>query len=237
MKFRISVLILLALGLASANAQEAIPQSDREILFPNPAVDLNYAKLQKLADKYYEKGQYTKAYKVYSEDLALLGDKFAQFRAGYMHFTGEGVAKDPVAAYAWMRLASERGAEQLTTAAGQVWDQLDAEQRTRAQAQFQQLQARYGDRVLLARLIEEDERTLKTTTGSRLGQASANSRVYNPSVRGSVTDAEGFTTALRQRIEARTRYIELLDGKVEYSEFEVLEDQPSDTRATQPDAN
>ncbi len=174
---------------------------------------------------------------MYSEDLAFLGDKFAQFRAGYMHFTGEGVAKDPVAAYAWMRLASERGAEQLTTAAGQVWDQLDAEQRTRAQAQFQQLQARYGDRVLLARLIEEDERTLKTTTGSRLGQAGANSRVYNPSVRGSVTDAEGFTTALRQRIEARTRYIELLDGKVEYSEFEVLEDQPSDTAATQPDSN
>ncbi len=237
MKFRIGALILLALGLASANAQESIPQSDREILFPNPAVDLNYAKLQKLADKYYEKSQYKKAYKVYSEDLALLGDKFAQFRAGYMHFTGEGMAKDPVAAYAWMRLAAERGSEQLTTAAGQVWDQLDADQRTRAKAQLQQLQAQYGDRVLLARLIEEDERTLKSTTGSRLGQASANSRVYNPSVRGSVTDSEGFNKALRQRIEARTRYIELLDGKVDYSDFEVLEDQPANTAATPPDSD
>lgn len=237
MNFRISVLILLTLGLASVNAQESIPQSDREVLFPNPALDLNYAKLQKLADKYYEKGQYKKAYKVYSEDLTLLGDKFAQFRAGYMHFTGEGVAKDPVAAYAWMRLAAERGSQQLTTAAGQVWDQLDAEQRTQAKSQFKQLQSQYGDRVLLARLIEEDERTLKTTTGSRLGQTNAQSRVYNPNVRGSVTDAEGFTKALRQRIEARTRYIELLDGNIEYSEFEVIEDQPTNTAATQPDAN
>jgi len=91
--------------------------------------------------------------------------------------------------------------------------------------------------VLLAKLIEEDERTLKTTTGSRLGQTNAQSRVYNPNVRGSVTDAEGFTKALRQRIEARTRYIELLDGSIEYSEFEVIEDQPTNTAATQPDAN
>jgi site-specific recombinase len=80
-------------------------------------------------------------------------------------------------------------------------------------------------------LIEEDERELKSTTGSRLGQTSAQSRVYNLSVRGSVTDAEGFTQAIKQRIEARTRYIELLEGNVEYGEFEVLEDEAADTAA------
>ena len=70
-----------------------------------------------------------------------------------------------------------------------------------------------------------------------LYRTNAQSRVYNPNVRGSVTDAEGFIKALRQRIEARTRYIELLDGSIEYSEFEVIEDQPTNTAATQPDAN
>ncbi len=224
MTFRSGVLALLCLGLTLAQAQESIPQSDREILFPNPAVDLNYAKLQKLADQYYEKGRYNKAYPIYSEDLARLGDKFAQFRAGYMHYTGEGVAKDPVKAYAWMRLSAERGSEQLTTAASQVWDTLDASQRAAAKTEFERLQAEYGDRALLTRLIEEDERELRSTTGSRLGQTNAQSRVYNPSVRGSVTDAEGFTQAIKQRIEARTRYIELLEGNVEYGEFEVLED-------------
>ena len=231
MTFRSAVLALLCLGLTLAHAQESIPQSDREILFPNPAVDLNYAKLQKLADQYYEKGRYDKAYQIYSEDLARLGDKFAQFRAGYMHYTGEGVAKDPVTAYAWMRLSAERGSEQLRTAASQVWDRLDAGQRAAAKTEFDRLQAEYGDRALLTRLIEEDERELRSTTGSRLGQTNAQSRVYNPSVRGSVTDAEGFTQAIKQRIEARTRYIELLEGNVEYSEFEVLEDEATGSAA------
>lgn len=231
MTFRSGVLALLCLGFTLVQAQESIPQSDREILFPNPAVDLNYAKLQKLADQYYEKGRYAKAYQIYSEDLARLGDKFAQFRAGYMHYTGEGLAKDPVKAFAWMRLSAERGSEQLTTAAAQVWETLDANQRAAAKTEFDRLQAEYGDRALLTRLIEEDERELKSTTGSRLGQTNAQSRVYNPSVRGSVTDAEGFTQAIKQRIEARTRYIELLEGNVEYGEFEVLEDEAADTAA------
>lgn len=231
MTFRSGVLALLCLGFTLAQAQESIPESDREILFPNPAVDLNYAKLQKLADQYYEKGRYAKAYQIYSEDLARLGDKFAQFRAGYMHYTGEGLAKDPVKAFAWMRLSAERGSEQLTTAAAQVWETLDANQRAAAKTEFDRLQAEYGDRALLTRLIEEDERELKSTTGSRLGQTNAQSRVYNPSVRGSVTDAEGFTQAIKQRIEARTRYIELLEGNVEYGEFEVLEDEAADTAA------
>lgn len=237
MKVRLGALLLLCLGLAVASAQESIPQSDREVLFPNPALDLNYAKLQKMADTYYDKRQFKKAYRIYSEDLALLGDKFAQFRAGYMHYTGEGVAQDPVLAFAWMRLAAERGSEQIKTAASQLYEQLDQEQRVRAQAEFENLVGEYGDRVLLTRLIEQDQRKLKQTTGSRLGQTNAQSRVYNPSVRGSVTDAEGFTEAIEQRIEARTRYIELLEGNIEYGEFEVIEDAPTSTAAAESEAD
>ena len=40
-----------------------------------------------------------------SEEAAALGDASAQHRLGYRYASGDGVARDPVAAYAWLNLA------------------------------------------------------------------------------------------------------------------------------------
>jgi TPR repeat protein len=226
-RYVVPATLVLALAAAAVTAQQETAPSDREVLFPDPAFDPHYQKLQRLADGYYEKGRYAKAYKIYAEDLALLGDKFAQYRAGYMSYTGQGVTADPPRGCAWMRLAAERGADQLTAASKQACAALDEAGLERARAIHGELSEEYGDRALLVRLIEEDRQQLKTVTGSRLGQTNAQTRVYDPGVRGSVNDAERYTTALEQRIEARTRYIELIDGNIEYGAFEVREDPPA----------
>ncbi|WP_223669112.1 TonB family protein [Kangiella shandongensis] len=54
----------------------------------------------------YEKGLYEEAFNEYYQ-LAKIGHKDSQFNVGVMYFEGVGVDKDPLKAYAWVKLSDE----------------------------------------------------------------------------------------------------------------------------------
>ena len=47
--------------------------------------------LQDRVDELYERGKYDRAYLIYRDELALAGDKYAQYMVGFMYLTGKGV--------------------------------------------------------------------------------------------------------------------------------------------------
>ncbi|MGI9201000.1 MAG: hypothetical protein ACR2QL_08085, partial [Woeseiaceae bacterium] len=73
--------------------------------FPGSKPDRRIIKTQQKVDSLFEKGDYDRAYFIYRQELAPLGDKYAQYMVGYMTIVGKGTAQDFIAGSAWYRLA------------------------------------------------------------------------------------------------------------------------------------
>ncbi|GMR20149.1 MAG: hypothetical protein BMS9Abin36_0744 [Gammaproteobacteria bacterium] len=56
----------------------------------------------------YNSGKFTRAANIWNE-LAVNGNKDAQYTLAYMYQTGKGVDQDDVRAYSWYRIASDEG--------------------------------------------------------------------------------------------------------------------------------
>lgn len=116
----------------------------------------------------YAGGEYAKAMK-YFEMGARYADKLSQLSIGLMYLRGEGVAKDPVTAYAWLALAAERKFPRYMATRDAVWNQLDDGQRQRASALLDQLSGEYGDAVAKPRMERALREARTEMTGSLLG--------------------------------------------------------------------
>jgi TPR repeat protein len=134
--------------------------------FPGQLPDNARIKTQQKADKLFEKGDYERAMFIYRKELAPVGDKFAQYMVGYMHYSGRGVAEDPVTASAWYRLAGERDEESYVRVRDVLLSLLNDEQRSRSNSIYSELREEMGDIVLIARLINDDLAVLMTRRGS-----------------------------------------------------------------------
>jgi hypothetical protein len=116
----------------------------------------------------YASGDYAKAMK-YFEMGARYADKLSQLSVGLMYLRGEGVAKDPVTAYAWLALAAERKFPRYVATRDAVWEQLDDSQRQRAAALLDQLSGEYGDTVAKVRMERALREARAEMTGSLVG--------------------------------------------------------------------
>ncbi len=96
-------------------------------------------------------------------------DKTSQAMYAEMLWTGNGVARDRPAAYAWMDLAAERGYTNLLAAREHYWESLDAAEQARAIEIGRRVYAEYGDDVAKPRMELVLQRALNRTTGSRTG--------------------------------------------------------------------
>ena len=116
----------------------------------------------------YEKGDYQGAMKYF-----LLGaryaDKVSQLSIGLMYLNGQGVAKDPVTAYAWIALSAERNYPKFVQTRDSVWAQLNPQQQAQATDMLRQLTAEYGDAVAKPRMIDELQQGKLHMTGSPIG--------------------------------------------------------------------
>jgi len=94
----------------------------------------------------YEKGDYAGALQYF-----LLGaryaDKVSQLCIGLLYLNGQGVSKDPVKAYAWATLASERNYPQFVATRDEIGRQLSTQELVQAHALVRKLAAEYGDAV------------------------------------------------------------------------------------------
>lgn len=154
---------------------------------------------------------------------ARYGDKVAQYNLGVMYFNGEGIPADRIRGWAWFDLAAERGYPQMVETALDAWDLLDDAQRTQATALRDELEARFGDAVVVPRVAAMMERIRRNPTGSRTGHVSGTLQIYDRS--GMQRSGDEFYAEerwdYREIVRIETQLFEqLARGRVEIGEIE-----------------
>lgn len=133
--------------------------------------DSQTLRVQRRVDELYERGEFDRAYLIYRNELAPVGDKYAQYMVGYMHLMGRGAAEDPVAASAWYRLAAERGTPEFAAVRDQLMRDLNADEQRRSDDHYLRLRRQFSDLAVLLKGIKRKHRELQPATGSRVARA------------------------------------------------------------------
>jgi TPR repeat protein len=170
--------------------------------------------VQQKVEQLYEDGEYERALFIYENELAPVGDKYAQYMVGFMHLTGTGTEEDPIAASAWYRLAAERSYPEFVTVRDQLLAAFTEPDRLRSDYEYRELRRKYSDVVILERLIREDLKLLEPLTGSRIGGSTRAVTIVEPRS-GLVVSAEQLRDRARARIEERLRQIDALIDDVD----------------------
>lgn len=168
----LSLVMLLAVvwtPVQTANALDVTPAK------PDPHI----AKIQRKVDQLYERGSYERAYFIYRNELAPLGDKYAQYMLGFMNLNGKGTDKDRVAASAWLRLAAERGTPQFVMARDLVVGALNPDELDLSNKMYKEFRHEFSDLAILLASIKLDHEELTRNKGSLLNQSAQRIDYYN----------------------------------------------------------
>jgi uncharacterized protein len=122
----------------------------------------------------------------YFKRAAKFADKPAQGMIAEMLWSGELVAQDRAAAYAWMDLAAERAFRPMLIRREKFWASLDAAERERALEVGRGLYAEYGDDVAQPRMERKLRSERRKMTGSRTGFVGS-LQIVIPTLSGDVT--------------------------------------------------
>lgn len=166
-------------------------------------------------------------------------DKLAQFNLGMLYVNGDGVDRDPLRGWAWIKLSAERGYPKNVAVARDIWDQFNDEHRKVAKRILEEeLEPEYGDEVAVPRTANEMKRMLarNTSGGSRVG---ANRVRYVTGRDGTfVSGDQFFRDALwdfEQIVAFETRLHKAIGtGNVILRDFETLDDDEA-ARSRQPE--
>jgi hypothetical protein len=172
------------------------------------------------ADRVYRQTDYERAFVIYRNELAEMGDKYGQYMVGYMYLTGKGVEEDWVAASAWYRLAAERGNDQLLAVSDKLWLSLDAEQQAQSDERFLQLRKKFGDLALVMKATRDDCNLLRSRTGSRLGNSTSALTVIDPNNATASGLEEDYYGPIEDRVLERLKFVALYTG------IEIVVDDP-----------
>lgn len=160
--------VLSASAFAAQNAVPPDPIEDPLLItagFLDHHQDMKYRLLgiEALGEKRYEEAM------KYFRRASFFADKPSQGMVAEMYWNGQGVARDPALAYAWMDLAAERGYVWFIKHRERYWKSLDAAQRERAIQEGQALYARFGDAAAKPRYEHQLRVGRREMTGSRTG--------------------------------------------------------------------
>lgn len=165
---RLSFALVLALFLSSAVSANPTGPAGQ-----NPGLALYQE-----AVRHYQNGDHAQSFETY-EESAHWGNKLSQFNLGTMYYNGVHVSRDPARAWAWIKLASERGYQQLIEMEQAIWAELDDGQRTRAERILEaELIPVYSDEFALPRMERFVSRRYRSATGSRLGGVAGSNPVF-----------------------------------------------------------
>ena len=191
------VLGVLASGMAMAQWTE----------LPAGNLDSRTLRTQTKAESLYQRGDYKRAHFIYSNELARLGDKYAQYMTGYMYLMGQGVVEDPVRASAWYRIAAERRIPEFMAVRDQVLRALDDGQRAQSDKLYVELRREYSDLVIVMGLLAEGtEHVNIARTGSRLAGRSGRVTIVDPKT-GMPTSADIVRKRELRVIQARLDFV------------------------------
>ncbi len=198
---------------------------------PELPVDSRTLRVIEQAEEVYERTDYKRAFFIYRNELAPIGDKYGQYMVGYMYHHGKGVEEDRVAASAWYRLAAERGTKEFIGARDQIMRSLDDAELAESDRRYLELRQQYGDLVLLARAIRQDYDELRRRTGSRVGAGGSPMTVVELNSSSNIGSGSDYYERLERRIQARLEYIakhtkiEIIDIDVDTMNLALIEQQ------------
>jgi len=225
MRLTIFLALLMCLQPFVAAAQESSS-------FPGVPINAKTLRVQEQAEEIYERTDYERAFFIYRNELAPIGDKYGQYMVGFMYLAGKGVPEDRVAASAWYRLAAERGTKEFVRARDGLVTALDAEQKARSDRMFLELRKECGDLALLMEAVRADQQLLQQRTGSRLSASSSALLVIHPNQLGTTQAGSQYYGEIEQRMQARLEFIaaqtkiEIIDiNKMNLSALESRVDQ------------
>ena len=202
----IKILKILALSILVGHAAAASAQQSAS----NLSVDLDARTLsvQAKAEELFQRGDYRRAHVIYRNDLAPIGDKYAQYMLGFMSLSGLGVEQDPVLASAWYRLAAERGEpEEFVAIRDELLSQLDAVERARSKEIYLGLRREYSDVVISMREAREAfEDLTQVTTGSRLGSPASAVTIVEPRA-GNTQSGDALIHRVQRRMQGHLDHI------------------------------
>mgnify|MGYP001824195457 FL=1 len=215
MKTRLALItgLLATLSCAFAPAQEYKT-------FPGEPLDNRTRMIQERVEDTYLSGNYRRALLIYEQELAPIGDKYAQYMVGFMHLNAQGTAPDRVEALAWYRLSAERGTAQMAQVRDQLIASMSDAEVAASDARFIELWREMSDRVLIVELIQRDMEILREQTGSHIAGARGGNPVQIIRPDGEPVGPT-FYQDLQARLEAR---IEYLDAKVEISDEIIVQE-------------
>lgn len=167
-------------------------------------------------------------------------DKLAQFNLGLMYVNGDGVERDPLRGWAWIKLSAERGYPKHAAVAADIRDQFSEEHREAArQILEEELKPEYGDAVAVPRTSHEMKRMLarNTSGGSRVG---ANRVVYVTGRDGTFVSGNQFFRDARWNFEKIVQFETRLQkslggGNVTLREFRTVEEGKPTSQSSDDD--
>ena len=200
MNFRLIIpMILLLSQFAAAVAQSADSGGE--------SFNSHTVRIQDKAEGLYMQGHWERAHFIFVNELARIGDKYAQYMAGYMYLNGQGVPRDTITASAWYRLAAERGVPEFAAVRDQLIESLSQSELAQSDARYVELRKQYSDLVLALQVLRRERRFLRSDmTGSRLGGGASPVTVIVPRSGTSMTREE-FLSRGDKKMQVRLNFI------------------------------
>ena len=140
---RAAVAVVVAVMAACLFEDEAAAADDPgfESVFPSVYADLLHD--SKVA---YEAKRYEEAFPM-MQKLACAGDKESQWMIGHMFLLGQGVARDDLTGYAWIKVAAEFNSHEYHAAVEKIEKAIDPKQLPDVQAAVRPFVDKYGIRA------------------------------------------------------------------------------------------
>ncbi len=173
--------------------------------------------MQRKVDDLFVAGEYERAFFIYHNELAVIGDKYAQYMVGYLYHMGLGVPENLVAASAWYQLAAERGTREFAEVRDQLTRSLTSEQIRDSDALYGELRMEFSDLAILLANIKRDHGKLRQMTGSRIGSEANQVSIVDPRS-GRMTSSVTYRDSIRDQLEDNLIRLKQLG---EFKEFET----------------
>jgi hypothetical protein len=220
---RTRIVVLLALA--------ALLQAQAGADVPSMPVSAETLRTQEKAQQLFESGNYSRAYFIYRNELAPLGDKYSQYMIGFMYLTGKGVSIDGIAASAWYRLAAERATPEFVKARDQVLALLTPEQKAASDREYVALRRELADVALLLKAVQSDYDRI-AHPNARLRTATTRELLYGIGVsRDERPLSDQDKLLIRKRLQQRmdfildTAQIEVDDRDIDSLDLSLIEAQ------------
>ena len=174
---------------------------------------------QDKVDALFDAGHFERAFFIYRNELAPIGDKYAQYMVGYMYLTGMGTEEDLIAASAWYRLAAERGTPEFVAVRDQLRRNMNDDEIRRSDAEYVQLRMEYCDLAVLLASVKRNLKEAEAKTGSRI-QGESNAMTIIDTSSGRMRSGSEYYGSLNDQLEDRLKLMH------EIGKFEDMDTDP-----------